>query len=432
MFKPLTSPKALLPGYIQQGLLLIILIHAAPELLAVDCIPDAITLSSQSDVDNFQMEHGPGCDRVVEDLVVNGADIVNLNGLSALTSMGLGLSIYDNPLLSSLDGLSALAHIDQSALISDNPLLTNVDGLVGLVSVGDKLTISNNELLASLTGLANLESASQIVIASTRVTTLEGLSKLVSVNQLEIHHNDLLTDMDALLNLANLESGLSITANNSLVHLNGLQNISGRVEGVSIIDNVMLESISALAGINTVGTVQIIGNGALQILDGLQNVKAVDWDLRIRENDALMNLDALSGIELIGNDLEILNNPTLVSIDGLSGLRGLGANPDFNCLFFGWCDNLQIVGNGLLPSLNGLANLASVIHDIVITDNASLSNCAALLTLLDGIDDWLPGPGPGPHGIPDVGGEILSFGNMGECNSLSGMDILLFDGFESH
>ena len=62
-----------------------LLIHP-PVAWSVDCTPDTITLSTQAEVDNFQANHGPGCDTVVTGLIIDGASINDLSALSGLTA----------------------------------------------------------------------------------------------------------------------------------------------------------------------------------------------------------------------------------------------------------------------------------------------------------------------------------------------------------
>lgn len=58
-------------------------------LWALDCNPVIMALNSQAEVDSFQNTYGP-CDRVLT-LYVEGADINNLDGLSALIETGSSL-----------------------------------------------------------------------------------------------------------------------------------------------------------------------------------------------------------------------------------------------------------------------------------------------------------------------------------------------------
>ena len=80
-------------------------------LIAVDCSPNDITLSTQLDVTNFQSDHGP-CDTITGFLkITNGNDIADLSPLSALTSVGRELHIKNNGSLTNLNGLSALTSV---------------------------------------------------------------------------------------------------------------------------------------------------------------------------------------------------------------------------------------------------------------------------------------------------------------------------------
>lgn len=97
-------------------LILIFTMTFSLPVLAVDC-ESAIELNNQSNVDNFERNLGP-CDQV-EYLTVNGADIINLDGLSAITGVG---TMY----------------------IESNTALTSVDGFSYVVSVGGDLGIGRN------------------------------------------------------------------------------------------------------------------------------------------------------------------------------------------------------------------------------------------------------------------------------------------------
>ena len=106
-------------------------ISCVDNVQAVDCTPADIQISSQSDVDNFQSNHGPGCDTVTGDLIIGsvapadgGSDIGHLNGLSKLNFIQGGL------------------------LVQRNPNLTDVNGLAGLESVGGDFEIRDNETLS--------------------------------------------------------------------------------------------------------------------------------------------------------------------------------------------------------------------------------------------------------------------------------------------
>jgi hypothetical protein len=59
---------------------------------AVDCPQPDYTLTTQAEVDAFPQD----CDSVLSDLIVNGSDITNIDGLVNLTSVGGNLDIRGN------------------------------------------------------------------------------------------------------------------------------------------------------------------------------------------------------------------------------------------------------------------------------------------------------------------------------------------------
>ncbi len=99
------------------------------------CFPDDITITTQEEIDNFPTNH-PYCSYIGGDVEIDGDDIINVDGLSILTSIG--------------------GYLD----ISDNPNLTSLTGLVNLTSIGGELIIDNNDALESLSGIDNIDTAS--------------------------------------------------------------------------------------------------------------------------------------------------------------------------------------------------------------------------------------------------------------------------------
>jgi hypothetical protein len=132
-------------------------------LMAIDCSPNDIELSSQSDVDVFQANHGP-CDRVTGLLTIDGADIENVDGLSALTSVGDGLRFLFTSSLDDISGLSSLSTIDGYLFFTDCESLTQIDGLSNLLTVGGSVHFQFNDELVNLNGLSTLTSAGSIIL----------------------------------------------------------------------------------------------------------------------------------------------------------------------------------------------------------------------------------------------------------------------------
>ena len=79
---------------------------------------------------------------------------------------------------------------------------------------------------------------------------------------------------------------------------------------------------------------------------------------------------------------------------------------------------MTITANATLTSLAGLESLTSVATDVKLQSNPSLAVCRSLRALLDDVDDFPDGPGPGVAGILDVGAGVIISYNAEGCNSI--------------
>ena len=109
------------------ALLLVGIVSAQP-------CPDSLYLTSQAQLDNFQILY-PNCTEIEGDVYISGGDIINLNGLNVLTSVGEKLYIRDNPALISLTGLDNLTSVGISIYIQNNAVINSLIGLESMASV---------------------------------------------------------------------------------------------------------------------------------------------------------------------------------------------------------------------------------------------------------------------------------------------------------
>ncbi len=392
-------------------LCLILLISAlmTSPLLAVDCTSADIDLNSQAAIDDFQLTYGP-CDTVTGVLTIDGADIANVGGLSALTSVGDSLQISNNAALTNLNGLSALTSVGGYLSIYINAALTNLDGLSALTSVGRNLIILNNAVLTNLNDLSALTSVGGYlhITSNDTLTNVDGLSALTSVGgELKVTGNAVLTDVDGLSALTSVSSNLEISENDVMTNVDGLSALTSVGGYMTFTSNAVLTNLDGLSALTSVGSdLTIQSNAALTNVDGLSALTSVGGYLYINNNAALTNLNGLSALTSLGDDLTIQNNAVLANVDGLSALTSLG-------------DFLNINNNTALTNLDGLSSLISVGTDVTIQNNPQLAVCYALAPLLDDVDDALPGPGPGAAGIPDVGGDVFLSNNLPGCNTVA-------------
>src|SRR5258706_4919899 len=118
-----------------------------------------ISLTTQAEVDAFPVTYG--CTEITGTLTISGADITHLDSLYFVTKVDGDLRIGSNPNLTSLKGLSSLTYVGAGGggpypglSITDNSSLINVSGLSKLTSITGALNISNNSSLTNLDSLS--------------------------------------------------------------------------------------------------------------------------------------------------------------------------------------------------------------------------------------------------------------------------------------
>ena len=206
-------------------LIIFLLIFLQISASSQPCLPEGITFTTQSQIDNFQVNY-PNCTEIEGDVEIYGNDITNLNGLSVLTStvgiIYIGTWAGGNPALTSLTGLDNVTSIGGGLFVFNNDALISLSGLEGLPSIGGFLSIRNNDALISLTGLDNL-------------TSIGG--------DLYIAEHDALTNLTGLTNVTSIDSEIRILYHPALTSLAGLDNIdASSISLLEIIGNVSLST----------------------------------------------------------------------------------------------------------------------------------------------------------------------------------------------
>ncbi|MEO5906906.1 MAG: hypothetical protein ABIQ11_09280 [Saprospiraceae bacterium] len=131
------------------------------------CLPGGITFTTQEQIDAFPSMYS-GCIQILGDVIINGnsSNIVNLNGLSQLTSIMGSLNIENTSDLTSVSGINNLTSVGGAIYISANAGLNMNSAMNSLATLGGSLTISNNGIV-TLGGFGALTSiGGSIFIAS--------------------------------------------------------------------------------------------------------------------------------------------------------------------------------------------------------------------------------------------------------------------------
>lgn len=200
-------------------------------------------------------------------------------------------------------------HVVGSLIIGGNtyhgseplPDINDLEPLSNLLAVEGDLAIGNNPQLTSLHGLHNI-------------------GKLGG--SLTVFHNNALTNLEGLNNLHRISTdhrrqgrqAILIRMNGSLRDLQGL-GVQGDVVGsVEIVENGSLETLHGLEGINVVGNLFVGFNPSLRSLEGLNNLEC--GHVTFTQNDALLGITALSSFRpssatCSGSTLDVSDNAVL-------------------------------------------------------------------------------------------------------------------------
>jgi len=271
-------------------------------VISQPCLPDGIIFTSQSQINNFQINH-PNCTEIEGNVEIQGWFINNLNGLNVVKSIGGDLNIFYDPLhgtmLKNLIGLDSLTSIGGNLCIAHNGSLESLTGLESLTSIGNEILIIGNDLLSNLSGLEN-------------VTSVGGSIKIGGWH----NGNDSLKDLTGLEGLTIVMNHLFITDNNSLSNLIGLENITSVGGEIRIEYNDNLNSLAGLDNMTSIGEDLVIyRNYALASLTGLDNVTSIGGELRIEWNGGLTSLSGLDNLTFIGDGLLLIHNRLLSICD---------------------------------------------------------------------------------------------------------------------
>ena len=306
-----------------------IFIVLSTNILQSQC-PQFISVSTQAEIDNFLIDY-PNCTEIEEYVSIwSGDDIVNLDGLSNIVSIGGWLNISSCPILENIDGLSNLSHVGQSITVEHCNILDDLVGL-GNVASYNGLEIIGCDSLVSLNGLENISS---------------------TASMFKIDWCQSLTDLTTFPNLGYIDGNASISGLTSLANISGLEN---------------LDSIS--------GFLSLHENHVLTSIDGLESLIAVGGGLSLYKGYTLEDIGGLSGLKSIGSNLEINKCNSLISLSGLDSLTHIGGS-------------ILVDENNSLQSLSGIDNIeAESIQNLSITYNPQLSTCE-----VQSVCDYLANP----------------------------------------
>lgn len=309
-----------------------------------------VTLTTQTEVDNFVSANASSCNEVYATLSIGpasggGSDpVTDISGLSFLTSIGANPRILvRNTSLTTLAGLENLNVSNVSLiLISDNALLQNVNALQGIASCKE-LSISNNASLTSIDGLVNISinggydstlrifncdqlpninlpninDLDELLITSNNnlANVVIGSNAVLSLRTVKVEHNSSLVDVSGFT-IQNTGSQYwdtiySVRNNDSMTSLTFLQNFSNPFAEILIQDNAQLSSLNDLSSITEVKTLEIHNNAAISSLFTPTTNLSISTDFTVSNNQSLVDISGFSNMTLGSGTNEISGNVNL-------------------------------------------------------------------------------------------------------------------------
>jgi len=143
---------------------------------------DIMQNSSLVPIDSLELL---ACLEVVDmDLLIGGGfrtELVYLNGLEGLTSVGGDLVIDNNDKLAGLNGLDGLTAIGGDLVLYDNDELGQIDALAQLRTVGGSLDIRDSDMLTDISGLESVESVAEDLDISWNATLCQSHASSIAI-----------------------------------------------------------------------------------------------------------------------------------------------------------------------------------------------------------------------------------------------------------
>ncbi|MBW1297302.1 immunoglobulin-like domain-containing protein [Aquimarina litoralis] len=374
-----------------------------------DCVVAGnVTLTNQTEVDNYVTNTLGSCGIIEGDLTINGT-ITDLSGFSNVHIIS-GDFYMEGNIVDDLSGFNALTTIGGDFTLKNMTNTTSIASFSNITSLGGSFEVNNLDQLTDISIFDQISSISRITITNSASLSTIAFDELQTMSsQFSITFNSSLssilvpklTQISGEFRINNNGGGmtslslplLESTGNLLIADMNGLQSIdvpelltiTGRLsiagcnalttlsipKLTSVSNNVEIDNCTQLTTIDITSLLTVSGNFsiddlAISSLSFLQNVTSIGGQLLIRD---MVNLSNLQGVD----ELTTLGSFSLNDCDLLTNLEG------FPKLSITSINSLTISENELITSFdNSFLESLTSIGRLSISFNGSLADISAL------------------------------------------------------
>ncbi len=299
-----------------------------------------ITLETQSDVDNFNIDY-PSCTELEGNLLITGSDITDISPLAQLdkvignfeiincqnllsindTQLNVigNVRIIENESLNEINGFNSTDSL-KTLNIFKNTALSIVAGFDGLRVVSDSLYIDSNNGLQSIPYFNNVDFIGRLEIDQNSILdSVIGFNNLDSINLLSIYNIPIIIGFNSLI----IGGTMSFTnPPMGIKRIEGFNNVERLAGGLTLGGITQEAPIEIFNKVKTIAANLTIGvqGGEFNSLLQLEEVQSNHINI-LASN--FQNLDFLSNMKRMGGFkpfIRIDDCPNLTDISGLDGI----------------------------------------------------------------------------------------------------------------
>jgi hypothetical protein len=230
--------------------------------------------------------------------ITGNAKLTGLKNLTAVHAddVPFGITIADNPELASIDGIADITDLDTDLSVTNNPKLAAL-AFTKLKFAEASITISNNAALAHV-DLSKLETVNRVDLTNNAaLVDVSGFAATSIHGDVTVRQNPLLTMLGTMSSLTTIQGNLTIDNNAALTNIGAFTTSMHYVTGVvTITNNAKLTGLGQVSHLLGIGSLIITDNPVLSFCAAREVAACVNPpSVTIRNNLSASNCTSWCG-----------------------------------------------------------------------------------------------------------------------------------------